>query len=185
MVEFERDHIRINVVWNCVWCYFKYSEEVLGRTNHLLPLILHKLRTERRIQQFFILACVFVAAVTFSTEPLPSNDRGYTYRHRYWWEGFMKYEIEMSSGDMSYRSGFIKTGSAIQKLILGDVQTAWRSHKPPFIFQNKESRLRIACVPFSFILSIKFPQLVSLHCKIVTGGLHVYSPTNSKHYTPM
>jgi hypothetical protein len=48
-----------------------------------------------------IVACVFVTAVTFlpsrclatirgfyRTEPLPSNDRGYTYRHTDWWEGF-------------------------------------------------------------------------------------------------
>jgi hypothetical protein len=41
-----------------------------------------------------------------------------------------------------YQSGnfpivsFIKTGSGIQKLIKGDSQTAWGSHKPTFIFSK-------------------------------------------------
>jgi hypothetical protein len=43
-----------------------------------------------------------------------------------------------------YIPNFIKIGSDIQKLIGGytDTQTAWRSHKPSFIFQNKESGLK-------------------------------------------
>jgi hypothetical protein len=63
------------------------------------------------------------------TEPLSSNDRGYTYRHTDWWEGFMKYAVEIGSGALIYIQIFIKTGSSIQKLIRGwgytDTQTAW------------------------------------------------------------
>jgi hypothetical protein len=60
----------------------------------------------------------------------------------------MKYAAEMGSGIMTYKPSFIKFGSGIQNLMkdggFTDTQTAWRSHKPPFIFQNKESRLKIA-----------------------------------------
>jgi hypothetical protein len=37
----------------------------------------------------------------------------------------MKYAVEMGSGAMIYTSSFIKFGSAIQKFIRGDTQTAW------------------------------------------------------------
>jgi hypothetical protein len=37
-------------------------------------------------------------AVTFFTELLLRNDRGYTHRHTDRWEGFMKYAVEMGSG---------------------------------------------------------------------------------------
>jgi hypothetical protein len=46
----------------------------------------------------------------------------------------MKYAVEMGSGAML---SFIKTGSGIQKLTGEDTQTAWRSHKPTFIFSKK------------------------------------------------
>jgi hypothetical protein len=46
----------------------------------------------------------------------------------------MKYAVEMGSGAMIYILSFIKIGSGIQKLILGDTQTAWRCHKPTFMF---------------------------------------------------
>jgi hypothetical protein len=51
----------------------------------------------------------------------------------------------MGSGVVIYVPSFIKIGSGIQKLIGGyrDKQTAWRSHKPAFSFQNKGSRLKI------------------------------------------
>jgi hypothetical protein len=51
--------------------------------------------------------------------PLPGNDRGFTYRHTNWWEGFMKYAVEMGSGAMTFIPSFIKIGSGIQKLIVG------------------------------------------------------------------
>jgi hypothetical protein len=56
---------------------------------------------------------------------------GYTYRYTDWWEGFMKYAIEMDSGAMIYILNFIKIGSGIQKLIGGgftDIQAGWNSH---------------------------------------------------------
>jgi hypothetical protein len=44
---------------------------------------------------------------------------GCTYRHTDWWEGFMKYAVEMGSGAMIYVPSFIKIASAIQKVIWG------------------------------------------------------------------
>jgi hypothetical protein len=46
-----------------------------------------------------------------------------------------------------YVPNFIKIGSGIPKLMGGihrltDKKTAWSSHKPTIIFQNKESRLK-------------------------------------------
>jgi hypothetical protein len=73
---------------------------------------------------YSIIACVFVASVTFLTEPLPSNERGI---HRL--VGFMKYAIEWGSGDMIHIPSFIQISSRIQKLMEGeeftDTQTAW------------------------------------------------------------
>jgi hypothetical protein len=42
----------------------------------------------------------------------------------------MKCAVEFGLGAMIYIPSFIKIGSGIQKLIWGDAQTAWRSHKP-------------------------------------------------------
>jgi hypothetical protein len=53
----------------------------------------------------------------------------------------MKHDTEMSSGAMIYIPSLIKTSFGIQKLIGRDTQTARRSHKPTFIFHNKEIRL--------------------------------------------
>jgi hypothetical protein len=57
----------------------------------------------------------------------------------------MKYAVEISSDAIIYVSFFIKIGSGIQKLTGGytDTQTAWASHKSTFIFQNKESKLKM------------------------------------------
>jgi hypothetical protein len=46
----------------------------------------------------------------------------------------MKYAVAMGSGAVIYIPSFIKIGSGIQKLIRGDIQTEWRSHKPAFNF---------------------------------------------------
>jgi hypothetical protein len=60
----------------------------------------------------------------------------------------MKYAFEMGSGAMIYIPSFIKIDSGIQKSKWrGNSQTdsqttAWRSHKPTIILQNKESRLK-------------------------------------------
>jgi hypothetical protein len=77
-------------------------------------------------------ACIRCHGNVF-TEPLPSNDRGYKYRHTDWWEGFMKYANEMGSAAMIYLRSFINTDSGIQKLIrvgYTDRHTGRRSYKP-------------------------------------------------------
>jgi hypothetical protein len=48
----------------------------------------------------------------------------------------MNCAIQIGSGAMIYIRSFIKIGSAIQKLIVGDTQTAWRFHMPTFIFSK-------------------------------------------------
>jgi hypothetical protein len=56
------------------------------------------------------------------TEPLPSNDSGYTHtRHTYWWDGFLKHAVKFGSSAMlySYMPSFIKTGADIQTFIRG------------------------------------------------------------------
>jgi hypothetical protein len=60
-----------------------------------------------------IVASVFVAAATFLPSRCISRIVGYTDR----WKGFMKYADVMGSGVMIYIPCFIKTGSAIQKLL--------------------------------------------------------------------
>jgi hypothetical protein len=95
----------------------------------------------------YIVACVFVAVVTFLPSSCLATIRGYTYRHTHWWWGFTKYTAEMDSGAMiySYIASFIKIASGIQKLLWRDTHTepARWSHKPTFIFfKNKEIRLR-------------------------------------------
>jgi hypothetical protein len=47
----------------------------------------------------------------------------------------MNYAAEMGSGAMIYIRSFINIGSGIRKSMEGiQRQTAWRSHKPTFIF---------------------------------------------------
>jgi hypothetical protein len=43
--------------------------------------------------------------------------------HTDWWEGFMKYLVEVGSFALIYIPSSIKTGSDIQKFILLDTQT--------------------------------------------------------------
>jgi hypothetical protein len=58
----------------------------------------------------------------------------------------MKYAVQMGSCAIIYIPCFIKIYAGIRKLIGGggftDTQKAWRSHKPTFIYQNKERRLK-------------------------------------------
>jgi uncharacterized RmlC-like cupin family protein len=54
-----------------------------------------------------IFACVFIAAVIFILSHYLATIEGHTYRHTDWWEGFMKYTIEVGSGAMMYIPGFI------------------------------------------------------------------------------
>jgi hypothetical protein len=55
----------------------------------------------------------------------------------------MKYAVDMGSDAMIYIPSFIEIGSTIQKLIRGiqrhthtHTHTAWRCHKPIFIFSK-------------------------------------------------
>jgi hypothetical protein len=48
----------------------------------------------------------------------------------------MKYADEVGSGAMIYIPSFIKIGSGNQKLIGGDTQTTWGSHKPTLFFSK-------------------------------------------------
>jgi hypothetical protein len=71
----------------------------------------------------------------FFEDPLPSNDKGYTYRYADW-------VVEMSSGAVMYIPSFIKTSPAIEKLVWG----IHRQHGDPIsvfsLFQNKQSRIK-------------------------------------------
>jgi hypothetical protein len=95
------------------------KQEVLGRANRLLSLIRHGPHWKRRIQQFFYCCVCIRYSDKFSTEPLPSNDKGIfteqllnNYRERY-------------TDKHTY------------------THTATWSHKPTLFFQNKESTLKI------------------------------------------
>jgi hypothetical protein len=67
----------------------------------------------------WLLQQLFVAAGTSLSSSYLAMIGGHTYRHTDWWEGFMKYAVEMSSGVMIYIRSFIKINSGIQKLIRG------------------------------------------------------------------
>jgi hypothetical protein len=54
----------------------KTWQEVLGRTNRLLPLIWHGPHWKRRVQQFFYCCVCIRYRGNVSTQPLPSNHRG-------------------------------------------------------------------------------------------------------------
>jgi hypothetical protein len=51
------------------------------------------------------------------TKPLPSKNKGYTYGHAVWWDGFVKHAVEMDLSAMMYIPRSIKDGSRIQKLM--------------------------------------------------------------------
>jgi hypothetical protein len=52
------------------------EQEVLGRTNRPLSLIRHGPHRKQRVQQWFYCCVCIRYRGNFSTEPLPSNDRG-------------------------------------------------------------------------------------------------------------
>jgi hypothetical protein len=76
-----------------------------------------------------MVACVFVAEVTFLLSRCLATIRGYAYRQTDKWKGFMKYAVEKGSGAIIYIRSFIEIGSGIQKLI-GGIQshTGTREH---------------------------------------------------------
>jgi hypothetical protein len=52
----------------------------------------------------------------------------------------MKYAADIGSGAVTYTLDLIKSGSDIQKLMaeaFTDTRTAWKSHKPTFIFSKQ------------------------------------------------
>jgi hypothetical protein len=52
------------------------------------------------------------------TEPLPWNDmQEYTYIQTDWWEGFIKYDVEMGEVAMLYIPSFITIVLGIRKLV--------------------------------------------------------------------
>jgi hypothetical protein len=69
--------------------------------------------TENDASNSYIVARVFIVAVTFLPSCCPAMIVGYTYRHTDRLEGFMNYAVEMGSGAMTYIAIFIKIGSAI------------------------------------------------------------------------
>jgi hypothetical protein len=80
--------------------------------------------------------CAFVAAVTFLKSRCLSTIED-THIDTDWWEGFMKYAVEMGSGAMIYIKSLIKIGLAIQKLMGRGIRRHTDSlliHKRNFIF---------------------------------------------------
>jgi hypothetical protein len=61
---------------------------------------------------------VYSSACESYTEPLPSNDTGYTCKHRLM-EGIVKYAVEIGSGAVVHIRSFKKVGSGIDNLIRG------------------------------------------------------------------
>jgi hypothetical protein len=80
---------------------------------------------------------VFVAAVKLLKSRCPAAVE-YTHTERDWWEGFMKYAVEVGSRAMTCIQIFIKIGkhSKVNKGYIEstDTSTAWRSHKPTLNF---------------------------------------------------
>jgi hypothetical protein len=87
-------------------------------------------------QPILLLLLVFVAAAAC----LPSRCLAtYTYRHKTWWEVFMKCAVEIGSVSMVYLPSFIQRGSGIQIWCSGytDTQTARPSHGMSLITQSE------------------------------------------------
>jgi hypothetical protein len=62
--------------FTCSWPFLILKQDFLGRTNRLLCLIRHGPHWKRRAQHFFYCVCMRYRG-NVSTEPLPSNDRGF------------------------------------------------------------------------------------------------------------
>jgi hypothetical protein len=68
---------------------------------HTCPTILLLLHVFLAIGAYLPSCCVAAKGRIHVTEPFPSHGKGDThYRHTDWWEGFMKYAVEMGSGAM-------------------------------------------------------------------------------------
>jgi hypothetical protein len=129
----------------------KFWETLIVR----FPLIRHGPHRKRRVQEFFIVSCVFVAAVTFSPSRCLATNEGQTYRHTDWWEGFMKNAVEMGSGAMIYIYTKVhKDWFRHSKVNGGGGFTDIYMYINLFLFfQNKESRLMILIKLISVVFS--------------------------------
>jgi hypothetical protein len=75
----------------------------------------------------FLLCRCLAREMRFLRSRCLSTRGGYTRRHTDWWEGFMKYAVEMGTGATTHIPSFIKIGLAIQNWLGGiHRQTAWR-----------------------------------------------------------
>jgi hypothetical protein len=88
---------------------------------------------------YFIVACIFLVALSSLRSRCLSTVIVYTYRHTGWWEGFMKYAVQMSSGAMIYvhtkfYKDWFKYSKSNRKRVFR--HTAWWSHKPILIFSK-------------------------------------------------
>jgi hypothetical protein len=132
-------------------CATPYNkQEVPGRINCLCSLIQHDRIKNDMSNNSSMVVRVFAAMVmslpscclVMTGQFLPSHclatTGGYKYRHTDWWEEFMKYATEMGSGALIYIPSFIKSGSAIQKLMgeYKDTQTALWLYKPTYNFSK-------------------------------------------------
>jgi hypothetical protein len=109
-----------------------YLAMIGGTHRQTHRLSFDKIQTAQKIThpKILLLLCIFLIAGTCFpsrclamkggirfTKPLPNNDRRDTHTDTGWWEGFITYTVKMGSGAMIYVPSFMKTGSAIQKLI--------------------------------------------------------------------
>jgi hypothetical protein len=60
-------------------------------------LIRHGLHRKQRVQKLCCCLCIRCRGNVFLPKLFLARKRGYTYRHTDWWEGFMKYAVEMGS----------------------------------------------------------------------------------------
>jgi hypothetical protein len=109
------------------------------------PLIRQEPHRKQWAQKFYCCMCIRCSGNVF-TEPLPSNDRRDS--HADWWEGFIKYTVEMNTGAMIYIPNFIQIASVIQRLIVGGVLYSYYSDRisPLLFFGRKENRLKMSCL---------------------------------------
>jgi hypothetical protein len=103
------------IYWNSYTVNKKFWAELID----CVPLIRHGPLRKRRLQPFFYWClCIRCHGNVFAL-PLPSKDRGIQIQ-THWWEGFMKYAVEMGSGAAISIPIFIKFRWGIQKLIGGN-----------------------------------------------------------------
>jgi hypothetical protein len=96
------------------------EQEILATIIRLISLIRDGPNRERCVWEFFCCCMCIRCNSNVFTVLLSSNDSGLyiqTHTHTHWWEGFMRYAVEMGLGAMTYIASFIKIGLGIQKLI--------------------------------------------------------------------